>query len=154
MIKKAIFLYLLSFISHNSYAMFDEIWEDITPNGKHIYYDEGGNGIEYLGDSAKIYHVSKWYFYKGYTIGINQKDSLDYTFFASDELKNKIYQFKDEQSWKQFLSTNDLNPTLVRWHNNSWSLFPVEDSLGGLGRVMLLFIIGIIISIILIILGL
>jgi hypothetical protein len=90
MIKKAIFLYLLSFISHNSYAMFDEIWEDITPNGKRIYYyEDDSNGIEYLGDSIKIHHVSKWYFYKGFTLGIVKKDSLNNSFFAADEVNIK-----------------------------------------------------------------
>ncbi len=143
---KPLIFFLFCLISHNSYAMFEEMWEDITPNGKHIYYYEDDNdGIVY---SAKIYNLSKWYFYKGYTIGMNQKDSLGNTFFASDEVRNKVYQFKDEKMWMEFLTQNNLNPLYTRWYHKYWSISAKYDGPDGfvnffllVGTIFLIFII-------------
>jgi len=108
-----------------SFAHFNEIWEDVTPYGKKFFYEEDTrNGIEYIGDSIRIFHVSKWYFYKGFTVGISQKDSIGITFFASDEVRNKVYQFKDEKMWKEFLTQNNLNPLYTRWYHKYWSNSP------------------------------
>lgn len=142
--RDIIYVFFLLFISNSSYAMFEEFWKDTTPNGKHIhYYEDFSNGIEYEGDSVKIIYVSKWYFYKGYTIGINQKDSLGNLYFASDELKNKVYQFREERFWRDFLSKNDLIPPIfTRWHQSSWAMFPVEDDgFGTIATFMILFIV-------------
>jgi hypothetical protein len=129
MLRKLLVICFFCSISNYSFAHFEETWKDTTPNGKYLYFDEGGNnGIEYLCDTIKIIHVSKWYFYKGFTLGIIKKDSLTNTFFASDEVNNKIYQFNDEKSWKVFLYQNNLNPIFTRWHNTFWSMFPILDS--------------------------
>lgn len=152
MLKGVLFICVLFFTSDNSYAMLEEFWKDTTPNGKYIhYYEDFSNGIEYEGDSVKINYVSKWYFYKGYTIGINRKDSLGNLYFASDELKNKVYQFKEERLWRDFLSKNDLIPLIfTRWHVSSWAMFPVEDD--GFGTMATFMILVIVVAMVFIIL--
>lgn len=144
MLKRAIQTCILFIISNSSFAIFEEFWKDTTPNGKYIhYYEDFSNGIEYQSDSVNISYVSKWYFYKGYTIGINRKDSLGNLYFASDELNNKVYQFKNERLWRDFLSRNDLIPPIfTRWHKSSWTMFPVEDDgFGTIATFMILIIV-------------
>jgi hypothetical protein len=151
-LKTIVFFCFTSLTSQNVFAFFDIWWKDTTPNGKVIFYKEDElNGITYSTDTKMIYHLSEWYFYKGYTIGKNKKDSLGYIFFASDEIKNKIYQFKNEQSWNFFLKKNNLVPSIHRLHRSSWSMFPVEDSEGPLATFIFIFMIAVLIFIILII---
>jgi hypothetical protein len=131
--KKDILILVFVFIKMNA---FGSEWIELTPFGGQISYSEyPKNGkVYYLRNNSdtlnRVQGVTKWYFYKGCTIGENTNADSGVNFFIGDESNLQLYLFKNQKTFDKFITNRKLNPFIIRWHSDTWSnnpLFYVND---------------------------
>jgi hypothetical protein len=145
--KKISLISVFVFIKMNA---FGSEWIELTPFGGQIsysgYYNEGK--VYYLrenGDTLnRVQEVTKWYFYKGCTIGKNNTADSCFNFFIGDESNHQLYLFKSQTTFMKFITNRKLNPYILRWHSDTWSnnpLFYVNDQDFLIGAILWVIII-------------
>jgi hypothetical protein len=136
-------LLIVLFVKFKASAIFDVEWRENTLcNGEIHYNSESSEKMEYHIDNTNlnVSHLKFWYFYKGCTIGEMEEDSLGNRYFVGNEISRKLELFREREYWQLFLKNNNLNPFIIRWHNDSWSMFPKQNDDGGLGLILHIFI--------------
>ena len=116
---------LVSLISFGSFArpgLTD--WEATTPYGNKI--NNYGSVSLFLSDSI-VENLTKWYFYKGYIIGlyneVNQ-ENFAAAYFIVNEQTLEINRYPDLNHWKLKLEQDKLVPFFyTRWYYTDWTFY-------------------------------